>query len=314
MNADFETELASASQPYRRSTAFEKINRRLAERLLWLASPADAIIAEPPWSNQFRHEANKRQVRLISESNAGDQSNNIFTPWGWAETAKAVGEQIGAIVSSIPIEVVKKVNSKLFSYPLERELGIALPGSATASNMNDLKSAVAHGSTQRDSKWVIKSPMGFAARDRILGRGPVLEDPQSKWCEKQLSTGETLIFQRWLDVEREYGVQMMINDAGQVDILGISDLQTNGAGAATGYLLGRKPSAERVAELHNFAEIVGQRLFKEGYTGPAGMDALEHKSGLHPLLEINARYTMGFVAIAVERELKPSIPIFWSLK
>jgi hypothetical protein len=34
---------------------------------------------------------------------------------------------------------------------------------------------------------------------------------------------------------------------------------------------------------------------------------------LHPLLEINARYTMGFVALAIERATDLSGgPVFWS--
>jgi hypothetical protein len=44
------------------------------------------------------------------------------------------------------------------------------------------------------------------------------------------------------------------------------------------------------------------------------VDALEHTGGLHPLLEINARYTMGFVALAVERALNPRTPVLWELK
>ena len=60
------------------------------------------------------------------------------------------------------------------------------------------------------------------------------------------------------------------------------------------------------------ATWVGERLWREGYFGPAGIDALEHAGGLHPLLEVNARFTMGFVALAVERTLSPSAPIFWS--
>ena len=88
----------------------------------------------------------------------------------------------------------------------------------------------------------------------------------------------------------------------------------NGAGASTGYMLGRKPEPKRVEELERTTMFVGKRLFTEGYTGPAGMDALEHSGGLHPLLEINARYTMGFVALAIEGEMKPTEPVFWSTK
>jgi hypothetical protein len=106
---------------------------------------------------------------------------------------------------------------------------------------------------------------------------------------------------------------MEVSPDGAYDIYGISDLQTNGAGTGKGYILGRPPTAHRLIELERIAGIVGERLFKEGYDGPVGIDALEHAGGLHPLLEINARYTMGFVAVAAENSLKPSSPIFWTL-
>ena len=91
-------------------------------------------------------------------------------------------------------------------------------------------------------------------------------------------------------------------------------MQTNGAGTGIGYLLGREIPSNRLAELKNIAERVGKRLFQEGYAGPVGVDALEHSAGLHRLLEINARYTMGFVAIAVEKALAVTTPTLWQAK
>jgi len=113
---------------------------------------------------------------------------------------------------------------------------------------------------------------------------------------------------------REYGVVAEVADGGAFVLHGFSDLQTNGAGTGTGYILGRPPAPRRAAELERVASVVAERLFGEGYYGPVGIDALEHAGGLHPLLEINARYTMGFVAVAVERSLKPAAPVFWSTK
>src|SRR4028118_562549 len=112
---------------------------------------------------------------------------------------------------------------------------------------------------------------------------------------------DAVVFQAVLEGGGEYGVTLGIAPDGAINLIGISDLQTNGAGTGTGYLLGRKIDSGRRAELESMARIVGARLFREGYTGPAGVDALEHTRGLHPLLEINARYTMGSAALAPER-------------
>ncbi len=315
MNADFEVEL---SQPvgtaYRRLPSFDALNHRLAPRLLWLARAGDVLLLRKPWSDDLKSEAQQRGVELVSPEHSTRLTTHLFTPWGWTPSAVAAGRQSGAVVSQqIPFETVARVNSKVWSHSLEVELGWAQRGAATASTFDELQEAVARASPGTDDKWVIKSPFGFAARDRVLGRGPSLEGPQAKWCERRLSNGETLLFQPWLEVIREYGIVMGISSDGAYEIHGISDLRTNGAGTGKGYILGRPPAPHRLIELESIAGIVTRRLFKEGYFGPVGIDALEHSRGLLPLLEINARYTMGFVAVAVQKHLKPSSPFFWSL-
>lgn len=314
MNADFEVELAAlaASNTYRRLPPFEALNRRLAEHLLWLARPGDALLVEGPWPERLSSEALRRGVELIELQKAVGQGGRVFTPWGWTPSAVAVGEGAGAKVNALPFEVVARVNSKLWSHALEVETGTALPGAALAHTFEELREAVARACPAPGDKWVVKSPYGFAARGRVLGRGPVLEEPQAKWSRRRLAGGETLIFQPWLEVVREYGVALEVSADGSCELLGVSDLRTNGAGTGTGYVLGRPPGPERMNELGRVARLVAARLAAEGYSGPAGVDALEHAGGFHPLLEVNARHTMGFVALAVERTLRPSAPTFWS--
>jgi len=314
MNADFEAELAAPVGAYRRPPHLEGLNRRLSAHLLWLARPGDALLVTEPWPERLRAEATRRGVELISPGGTARADGLIFTPWGWTPSAAAAGERAGAVVRPIPFETVARVNSKLWSHALEVEMGAALPGAALASTMGQLREAAARACPRPGDKWVLKSPQGFAARDRVLGRGPSLGEPQARWAERRMARGETLIFQPWLDVVREYGIVMEVAPGGSVEVHGISDYQTNGAGVGRGYFLGRPPAPGRLDELERVARFVGARLDAEGFWGPVGVDALEHAGGLHPLLEINARHTMGFVALAVERGLKPTEPVFWSIK
>lgn len=314
MNADFENGLAHVGGAYRRPVAFEALNRKLSPHLLWLAHAGDALLTSEPWSEKLQGEAARREVELVSPNSLESQSQRLFTPWGWTPSAAALGEKLGAVVPKISFAAIARVNSKLWSHALEVELGCAPPGAATASSFEELQEAVARACPRAGDKWVIKSPFGFAARERVLGRGPSIAEPQAVWSRKRLKQGETLVFEPWLEVVREYGVVLEISPDGALLIRGISDLQTNGAGTGVGYLLGRRPAPHRARELEEMARLVGGRLFAEGYHGPAGIDALEHAGGLRPLLEVNARYTMGFVALAVERSLKPQSPVFWSTK
>lgn len=312
MNADFEMELATApSNKYFCSPIVAKVNQQLAPHLLWLASKGDSLILEKPWSESTLQFAQKQEVDLIVPNCKIKQQEKLFTPWGWTPSAIEAGLKLGAIVNAPSLNLIKKINSKVFSFSLEQEWGIALKGSGIAKDVNELKAIIRESCPGASDKWVIKSPMGVAARERILGRGSTLNQAATIWVERQFEKGEQLIFQPWLEVIREYGVTIYINVNGEIEFLGVSDLQTNGAGTGIGYLLGRKIELFRLAELKEVAERVGKRLFQEGYSGPAGIDALEHSKGLHPLLEINARYTMGFVAIAVEKALNVKEPTFW---
>lgn len=318
MNADFEMELSSTVGRYRRPLSFVAINRRLAPHLLWLASPGDALLLEEPWTESVAMRAAEKGVELILLDVAGKHPDRIFTPWGWTANVAALGKSVGASsgVPPVSLETVRRVNSKLWSHALEQELGIAMKGACAAASFAELQEAIAQTCPLQNDKWVIKNPFGFAARERVLGRGPRLEGAQGAWAQRQFAGGQTLIFQPWLERVREYGLALEIEIDGSITILGVSDLQTNGAGTGTGYLFGRQIDSHRLLELEGMARIVGERLFQEGYAGPVGVDALEHTGGLHPLLEINARFTMGFVALAVERALKrhndPS-PNFWRM-
>jgi hypothetical protein len=317
MNADFEAELAHRAArpaaPYRRNGFLDSLNRRLASRLLWLAREGDALLLEGPCAPELRERAQAAGVRLLSPGERVE-GRVRFEPWGWTESAVEAARRAGAEVSAPPLDVVARVNSKLWSHALEVELGVRMPGAVVAQSFEELERAAAAACPRPGDKWVVKSPFGFAARDRVLGRGPRLDEPSAKWARRRIEErGEALVFQPWLEVVREYGVVMEISREGEVAILGFSDVQANGAGTATGYLLGRPPAPRRARELEEFARLVGARLAREGYFGPAGLDALEHAGGLHPLLEVNARRTMGFVALAVERATRPAAPTVWEV-
>ena len=185
MNADFETELACPVGTYRRLPSFEALNHRLAPQLLWLARPGDAMLLAEPWSEHLRGEAGRRRVELISPARPANRTTHIFTPWGWTPSAVDAGEQTGAVMHPLPFSTVARVNSKLWSHALEVELGWAQPGATAADTFAELQQAVARACPRINDKWVIKSPFGFAARDRVLGRGPVLEGPQATWSKRR---------------------------------------------------------------------------------------------------------------------------------
>src|SRR4028119_439629 len=150
MNADFETELAASGSVYRRPHTFAALNRRLAPHLLWLASPGDALLLEEPWPETLAREAARRGVELLLQADAQPQPDRIFTPWGWTPSAFTLGESLGARLSSVSLETVRRVNSKLWSHALEQQLGLAMRGAALAADFTELQEAVARACPLED--------------------------------------------------------------------------------------------------------------------------------------------------------------------
>lgn len=251
MNADFEAELAAVERGeiYRRSMKMEKINRRFAEAAIYLADTGDALLCDASPDEGLLELAKRREVKVVAVDTDKDLSAYEFTPWGWTPRVRELANNLQMKYHAPPHRVVAHVNSKLYSFALERECGIALDGAC--DDFAALQNAVASACPNANDKWVIKAPFGFAARDRVLGRGASIEYAQATWAQKRFAKGETLIFQPWLDVVREYGVTMMIEADGAINITGISDLQTNGAGTTRGYLLGRLIDAARDGELRD---------------------------------------------------------------
>jgi len=311
MNADCESELARLPAPYPRLPTISKRNRALAPLLLWLTRSKDALLVERPWEDGLRAAAERRDVELLAPGDGGARPLE-FTPWGWTPSAMTDGVAMGALVNAPPLDVVVRVNSKRFSHAVERALGIATPGARLVESRAELDEALATTCPGPNDKWVVKDLFGFAARERVLGRGPRLDPASETWVERKLVRGLALLVEPWLDVVREYGIPIQVAADGSVDVLGIVDVATNGAGVSTGYYFGRPIDSGVRAELERVAIDVGRRLYAEGYSGPAGIDALECVTGLRPLLEVNARYTLGFVALAVEAHFGAGAPAIWN--
>jgi hypothetical protein len=110
-------------------------------------------------------------------------------------------------------------------------------------------------------------------------------------------------------------------------ILGITNFLTDKRGQYVGHFLGKKfhhlsqdfhrefHHQEFQKSLEKKAEEIGQRLFSEGYRGPAGIDAFVYKDGdnmrLRNFVEVNPRFTMGRIALELEKMIPYKTRAIW---
>lgn len=199
----------------------------------------------------------------------------------------------------------KAANDRRFALHLATSFGCALPGARVIHSLDDLAHYVAAGGAvaSLDGSWVCKAPWSSAGRERVFGKGTRLDERQCAQLARLFDDGETaLVFEPWLTRTCDVAICGTIADA--VSLLEPHGLVSSERGGFVGIDLAPPPldACDRDA-LVATAKRVATELARAGYRGPFGIDGFVYRDGdtqrLHPLCEINARYTFGHVAHAL---------------
>jgi len=188
------------------------------------------------------------------------------------------------------------VNDRRLALELAREHGVALPSARVITTIETL-----------DGPWVTKAPWTAAGRDRCHGTGAP-NDEQRTRLGRLLERFGSLVLEPWCDRILDVGVCATVGPAGSraSDIVVAEPphgLLTNARGAFLGIDLA--PPALEPAERDALATMVaaaGAMLASHGYAGPFAIDAFAYRTAegrrFHPLCEINARFSFGWIARA----------------
>jgi len=308
-NFDFEHQLA---EPMRsRSHLRIELNRQLAWSWLGVADDNDSLwmsssVSEPvfPESRQF----GLPDLKFLSQQNA-PLADHELCPWGWTQEILDWGRQQGLRCPAPPLEIVRQVNSRLFSIALENEWGVGLPGAGALYSLADLPAAFDR-LPAGNSPWVIKSWFGMSGRERIMGRGANLSEAQTGWLSRRLQRDGGVVFEPWVESVSEAGLQFDVPQNGTPVLVGIVPLLSTPHGGYEGSLL--EPRDSLRVEWKTAVETglqAAARIQALGYFGPLGIDAMFYHAGetiaCRPLQDINARWTMGRVALGCSRLLCP---------
>jgi hypothetical protein len=184
-------------------------------------------------------------------------------------------------------------NDRRYALALAQELGCALPRAATLTSLEAIDAHVG------DGPWVLKAPWSSAGRHRVHGTGRLFGEHRVA-AQRLLARTGALTYEPWCD---------RICDVGVCGVAGGEVTEPHEiVNGPRGNFLGIELRPEVLAvgehdQLVMTAERVAQRLYDDGYRGPFGIDAFVHRVDgervLHPLCEINARYTFGHVARAL---------------
>lgn len=171
---------------------------------------------------------------------------------------------------------------------------------------------------------IIKGTHASSGREQLRLRDTHTSFRDAQAPEKLLAANGALVVEPLLDRVLDFSIHLDILSPGRIKFLGTTRFATNDYGKYLGSFIGKMdqglPSSlsrglyqggasglKQILRLS--AEAVAETLAPSRYTGPVGIDALLYRSEtglrLKPIVEINPRYTMGRVALALQRLCAP---------
>ena len=202
------------------------------------------------------------------------------------------------------IDIVKKVNSKLFSHQLAKQLFEETVGEIVYS-ANVLETTGRH--LLEHSPFLIKDEFGVSGKGNMLISSERMLRRIVKHIAKQEKAGKQTRFllEPFLDKQIDFSCQFAIGATGETHIVSIQQMQNAGF-AFWGIQTAEPALLESLNRAGYFEQVeaIATALYQAGYYGPVCLDSMRLKDGtIVPVVEINARQSMGLVNHYVDRFL-----------
>ncbi|MCB9177490.1 MAG: hypothetical protein H6648_10040 [Caldilineae bacterium] len=223
-------------------------------------------------------------------------------------------------------DTAARANHRGLSLRMAQEHGWALPGARMLDSFEAIERHLAAGgaASAPEQRWVLKTPLSAAGRDRVHGRGAHLAEPGARRrCVELLRWQGSLRFEPWMTRLDDWGMVGLVDRAGPWPIglhrqltdpfgrfQGLELAQGAASIEAAGRALGLPDPA--VSTIRTAFEVAGVALAGIGYRGAFGVDAWRYRDPdgrvrMQPLGEINARVTMGLVGQSLIAGIAPTM-------
>lgn len=329
-NPGCEHEIEARLKNWTPPTAMRRLKSDYAPLMGLIANESDVVIVDkPPTVGHLKtlSDCGFKHPEFVSESDL--QKLNVrrfwsFEPWGWSPESKAFFDPLRAKLLRQPPPANasadtadQSVFSKSLAARLRGKLNLDQVPTFRCESPEAAQSAIgALAHLSPTGVVVLKSSFSASGRGMLRIREKTMTPKDAAWVRSVISKHGHVLAEPWLEKVIDLSAHVNISTDGVVRFLGLTRFWTDARGQYKGHIIGRlldDCGAEVLASWHkengwreqlqNAAIKVGQEISKLGYHGPMGMDAFiyrEHDSlKLRPFLEINPRYSMGRLAMAL---------------
>jgi hypothetical protein len=302
-NFSFEDQLAGRQN---QSAVVRRFEAELTPCLAAASSSGDYVLCAEEVDDEYLEKLEEIEIVspvFITPEKIPELQGEItqVCPWGWTDQTRDLAKELGIQDESPSHEAVLLTNSRSYSLMLSRKLNCELPGEVEIHSMSELGRALEQA--EFADGFVIKSEFSQSGRGQIMSRECVLSEKEHGWANKRFENRLTLYLEPKLLPVNEFGIQWEIPQQGTPALFGITALSSGRNGQFESSTVNIRfnlfPELEGIIEIQKEACSEIQRI---GYFGPVGIDAMiyeapDGKRMPRPLQDINARWTMGRLAI-----------------
>ncbi|MFI9201363.1 ATP-grasp domain-containing protein [Streptomyces sp. NPDC053048] len=281
--------------------------RRYAERT-GLGVPTE-LVTDPGTPGEGTADAVLSSPRVLGALRELAAQGAYLMPMGASAVEQKILETTGLRSAVAHADVFERVNSKIYSRRAAAELGLRTIPGHTCESVAELREVLTR-SDPGTRPLIVKDAYG------VSGKGLLVLDSAAK-AQRLLRMVEArarrtgsdaldVVVEHYLPKAADLAYQFVVDRVGRVRLDFVKEaLITDGVPA--GNVTPAALSGRQHAELAEAAERLGGRLHRDGFFGVVGVDALLGADGLlYPVLEINARLSMGsYQGRVVERFLPP---------
>jgi len=217
-------------------------------------------------------------------------------PWGWTEPLLQLSRRIKPRPELPSIEAVTTANSRAFSIALEQEFHCGLDGAMAVTSLADLD--------QCASQWhgeniILKTNLGQSGRGHRRGSW---SPERHSWAGKTIQKEGSIIVEPLVSPIKEYGIQWHIPKDRPPILIGTTTLISDESGSYAGSRIQPTHDESELKAIFKHQRLAVERIAELSYIGPVGIDAMVYQladgsTGIRPLQDINARWTMGRLAM-----------------
>jgi hypothetical protein len=317
-NTSFEWELAQSHIPSLLSAMQQHpIYLQLQFLPFLYADSKDGVLVthQPPdefWEALSKLKIKPAKLHLLSDP--GELPYKQVLSWGASRSVAAWSKTHKLPYASPSWDAICQSNSKEFSFLQSPQL----PGSTLLRSQEQADIWI----KEQKEAAVLKTCFG------VSGKGHFFIDPLhpspsriTSFLQREWKEGRPVVAEPWVSRMIDFSTQWEISKKGTLDYVGVTICENDAKGRYRHNRVGNEISFfgiyyHYLTEHKIAAKKILKKLSRLGFCGHVGIDAMiyqihtiPNEMRLHPIVEVNARKTMGWVALQVQQKHFPHLQL-----